>query len=145
MFRAMFSPIIRSTWLYLQYMLAFTQVVAGQCHGWVETAGDVFSHHQEHLNVVTESGIVHPSCCRLVSWISWNCGRCFLSLSGALECSYRIWYCSPNLLPTGVLDELKLRAMFSFIIRSTWLYLQYLLVFTKIAAGWRLGWVETAV
>ena len=29
MFRAMFSPIIRSTWLYLQYLLLFTQVTAG--------------------------------------------------------------------------------------------------------------------
>ena len=29
MFRAMFLPIIRSTWLYLQYLLVFTQVAAG--------------------------------------------------------------------------------------------------------------------
>jgi hypothetical protein len=29
MFRAMFSPIIRSTWLYLQYLVTFTIVVAG--------------------------------------------------------------------------------------------------------------------
>jgi len=28
MLRAMFSPIIRSTWLYLQYLLVFTQVAA---------------------------------------------------------------------------------------------------------------------
>jgi len=37
MFRAMFSPIIRSTWLYLQYLLVFTQVAAGtsrQQLGW---------------------------------------------------------------------------------------------------------------
>jgi hypothetical protein len=33
------------------------------------------------------------------------------------------------------------RAMFSLIIRSTWLYLQYLVVFTQVAAGWqKLGW-----
>jgi hypothetical protein len=31
MFRAMFSPIIRSIWLYLQYLLVFTQDVAGWC------------------------------------------------------------------------------------------------------------------
>jgi len=37
MYRAMFSPIIRSTWLYLQYLVVFTQVAAGWCHGWVET------------------------------------------------------------------------------------------------------------
>jgi hypothetical protein len=29
MFRAMFSPIIKSTWLYLQYLVVFTQVAAG--------------------------------------------------------------------------------------------------------------------
>jgi hypothetical protein len=38
MFRAMFSPIIRSTWLYLQYLVVFTQVAAGWCPQWVETA-----------------------------------------------------------------------------------------------------------
>jgi hypothetical protein len=32
-------------------------------------------------------------------------------------------------------------AMFSSIIRSTWLYLQYLVVFNQAAAGWCLGWV----
>jgi hypothetical protein len=37
MFRAMFSPIIRSTWLYLQYVVVFTQVAAGWFLGWVET------------------------------------------------------------------------------------------------------------
>ena len=31
--------------------------------------------------------------------------------------------------------------MFSFIIRSTWLYLQYLVVFTQVATGWCHGWV----
>jgi hypothetical protein len=31
MFRVMFSPIIRSTWLYLQYLVVFTQVAAGWC------------------------------------------------------------------------------------------------------------------
>ena len=37
MFRAMFSPIISSTWIYLQLMVVFTQVAAGCCHGWVGT------------------------------------------------------------------------------------------------------------
>jgi len=36
--------------------------------------GDVFAHHQEHLTVFSVSGSVHPSCCPLVSWMSWNCG-----------------------------------------------------------------------
>ena len=31
MFRAMLSPIIRSTCLYLQYLVVFTQVAAGWC------------------------------------------------------------------------------------------------------------------
>jgi len=35
--------------------------------------GDVFAHLQEHLTVFTVSGSVHPSSCRLVSWMSWNC------------------------------------------------------------------------
>ena len=35
------------------------------------------------------------------------------------------------------------RAMFSPISKSTWLYLQYLVVFTQVAAGWFLEWVET--
>jgi len=37
MFRAMFSPIIRSTWLYLQYLVVFTQVAAGWCLECIET------------------------------------------------------------------------------------------------------------
>ena len=69
-------------------------------------SGDVFAHHQEHLTVFTVSGSVHPSCCRLLSWMSWN------------------W---------------KFRARFSPIIRRTWLYLQYLVVFTQVAAGSNLG------
>jgi len=38
----------------------------------VHVLGDVFAHHQEHLTVFTVSGSVHPSCCRLVSGMSWN-------------------------------------------------------------------------
>ena len=34
MFRATFSPIIRSTWLYLQLLAMSTDVAAGWCHGW---------------------------------------------------------------------------------------------------------------
>ena len=39
----------------------------------LHVSGYVFAHHQEHLTVFTVSGSVHPSCCRLVSWMSWNC------------------------------------------------------------------------
>jgi len=38
----------------------------------LHVSGDVFAHHQEHLTVFTASGSVHPSCCQLVSRISWN-------------------------------------------------------------------------
>jgi hypothetical protein len=38
----------------------------------LHVSGDVFAHHQEHLNVFTASDIVHWYCCRLVSWMSWN-------------------------------------------------------------------------
>jgi hypothetical protein len=37
MFRAMFSPIIMSTWLYLQYVVVFTQAAAGWYLEGVET------------------------------------------------------------------------------------------------------------
>ena len=39
----------------------------------LHVSGDVFAHHQEHLTVFTVSVSVHPSCCRLVLWMSWNC------------------------------------------------------------------------
>jgi len=38
----------------------------------LHVSGNVFAHHQEYLIVFTVSGSVHPSCCRLVSWMSWN-------------------------------------------------------------------------
>jgi hypothetical protein len=38
----------------------------------LHVSGNVFAHHQEHLTVFTVSGIVHPSCCQLVSRMSWN-------------------------------------------------------------------------
>ena len=42
MFRAMFSPIIRSIWLYLQYLVEFNQDAAGWCLGYVLTLNEVF-------------------------------------------------------------------------------------------------------
>jgi hypothetical protein len=35
----------------------------------LHVSGDVFAHHQEHLTIFTVSVSIHPSCCRLVSWI----------------------------------------------------------------------------
>jgi len=31
-------------------------------------SSDIFAHHQEHLNSITDSGITHVCCCRLASW-----------------------------------------------------------------------------
>jgi len=36
----------------------------------LHVSGDVFAHHREHLIVFTVSGSIHPSSCRLVSWMS---------------------------------------------------------------------------
>ena len=133
MLRTMFSPIIRSTWLYLQYLVVSSQVAAGWCPEWVQTKFQL-------INLLFQVG-------------STCFGRCFRPSSGALDCIYNIWYCSPKLLPAGVPNELKLLipsrlymfgATFSSIIRSTWQYLQYLVVFSLVVAGWYPEWVETA-
>jgi len=55
MFRAMFSPIIRSTWLYLQHLVIITNVAAGWCHGWVPT-------HSGHQPAATLVNITR--CCK---------------------------------------------------------------------------------
>jgi hypothetical protein len=39
----------------------------------LRVSGGVFAHHQEQLTVFTVSDSIHPSCCWLVSWMSWNC------------------------------------------------------------------------
>jgi hypothetical protein len=45
----------------------------------------------------------------LLFLVSSTCfGRCFRPSSEALDCIYSIRYCSPKLLPAGVLDELEL-------------------------------------
>jgi hypothetical protein len=36
----------------------------------LNVSGNVFAHHQKHLTVFTISSSIHPSCCRLVSWMS---------------------------------------------------------------------------
>jgi hypothetical protein len=38
----------------------------------LHVSGDVFAHHHEHLTVFRVSDSVNPSCCWLVSWMSWN-------------------------------------------------------------------------
>jgi hypothetical protein len=46
MFRAMFSPVIRSTWLYLQYLVVFTQVAAGWCPNGTPAGSNLSEHYQ---------------------------------------------------------------------------------------------------
>ena len=38
----------------------------------LHVSGDIFTHHQEYVTVFTVCGSVYSSCCRLVSWMSWN-------------------------------------------------------------------------
>jgi len=38
----------------------------------LHVSSDVFAHHQEHLNCITASVIIHVCRCRLVSWMIWN-------------------------------------------------------------------------
>jgi hypothetical protein len=52
MFRAMFSPIIRSTLLYLQLLVVFTQVAAGWCLGRVETPDDGRKHCPKFIELI---------------------------------------------------------------------------------------------
>jgi len=49
------------------YMLIYYSLSA------LHVSGNVFAHHQEHLTLFKVSGCIHPSWCRLVSWMSWNC------------------------------------------------------------------------
>src|SRR5215470_15799232 len=39
----------------------------------LHVSSDIFTHHQEHLNCITDSGITHACLCWLVSWECWNC------------------------------------------------------------------------
>jgi len=153
----MLSPIIRSTWLYLQYLVVFFGATAPQwarassftkfldhtqrrtpggrtpLDEWSARRRDLYLTHNTHNKQISMPpvgfeptisagerpqtyaldsaatgigvfGSIHPSWCRLVSWLRWNCVS---------------------------------------IVRSTWLYLQYLVVFTQVTVGWCLGWVET--
>ena len=46
MFPAMSSPIIRSTWLYLQLLILSTDIAAEWCHGWDGTVSSISSMTQ---------------------------------------------------------------------------------------------------
>jgi len=106
MFRAMFSPIIRSTWLYLQHLVVFKQAVAGW---WVLRF--IFKYYYSKLDV-------HKSVHR----------------DTTMKITNKMHYIDQFIIPSRLY---MFRAMFSPIIRSTWLYLQYLVVFTQAAAGWQ--------
>jgi hypothetical protein len=51
-FRTMFSPIVRSTWLYLQYLVVFSQVAASWCLGWFEIAKQFQLILSEHYPIL---------------------------------------------------------------------------------------------
>jgi len=46
MFRAVFSPIIRSIRLHLQYLVVFTQVAAGWCLEEIPAGSNLGEHYQ---------------------------------------------------------------------------------------------------
>jgi hypothetical protein len=41
----------------------------------LHVSGNVFAHHQEHLNVFRISGNIRPSSCRLVLWMIFNSSK----------------------------------------------------------------------
>ena len=47
MFRATSSPIIRSTWLYLQLLILSTDTAAGWCHGWDGNFSNIGGQYQK--------------------------------------------------------------------------------------------------
>ena len=58
--------------------------------------GEVFAHHQEHLIVLELLDIIHQYCCRLLSWMRWNCSsNSFMTPSGSSI--------------GGVMDEMELQ------------------------------------
>jgi len=63
MFRAMFSPIIGSTWLYLQHLVVFTHGAAGWCHGWVEISFQLIRDTSRQQLVWTLPDAVHTVKC----------------------------------------------------------------------------------
>ena len=108
MFRTMFSPIIRSTWLYLQHLVMFTNVAAGWCHGW---AGTVYMFRATVSPIIRSTWLyLH----HLVIFTNVAAGWCH-GWAGTVY---------------------MFRAMFSPIIRSTCLYLQHLVLFNSVAVGW---------
>jgi hypothetical protein len=92
MFRAMFSPIINSNWLYLEHLEIFTNVAAGWCHGWVGTWVPTHPWHQPAATLVNitrgcvmdelelEFQLIYDTSRQrhwwilpeAVSWMSWN-------------------------------------------------------------------------
>jgi len=80
MFRAMFSPIIRSTCLYLQYLVVFTQVTAGWCIGWVKAKFKIIQDTSRQQLGWTLPDTVNTSKCSWwwaktspqTCWANWN-------------------------------------------------------------------------
>jgi len=109
----MFSPIIRSAWLYSQYLVVFTQVVAGWCLEWVET----------ELCSAGVSNELKLNYVQLVSRMSWD----WTMFSWSLE------WVETELCSAGVSNELKLNYV-QLVSRMSWNWTMF---------SWCLEWVET--
>jgi hypothetical protein len=77
MFRATFSPIIRSNWLYLQYLVVFTQVAAGCCLEWGENAiktsvGSKLGEHYQILQIQSSAPDDGQNLCPKHVELTWS-------------------------------------------------------------------------
>ena len=85
MFRAMFYPIIRRTWMYLQLLVAFTDVAVGWCHRW---------DGRQPTRCNNNGLLIIPA--------SSTCfGQLFCTSSGALDCVTACGIMPPTLLLSG--------------------------------------------
>jgi len=109
MFWVMFSPIIRSTWLYLQFLVVLTQVAAGWCHGWVFNSSvtpwrklltnlmytfDVHKsvrHHTIQINQPTRCSSFTSLSLDVYVWLNMFWAPLCLS-SGAYNCTRSLWF-----------------------------------------------------
>jgi len=87
MFRAMFSPIVRSTWMYLQYLVVFTQVAACWCLQWVGTAcifnsSKTTENNKKPKNIqITKYKVFNLKVTRILIWVIYllRFTRCYIT------------------------------------------------------------------
>jgi hypothetical protein len=81
-------------------------------------------------------GLPSPTWKSPLGWRSWDRASWYNYERNPTRCNYT--RTGSLIIPRQLY---MFRAMFSPIIRNILLYLQYLVVFTQVAAGWCLGWV----